>query len=157
MKKIVIISDTHANVGAIYSLYDIMQESDYVFHLGDHYSDFNGLEDEFKDKLYRVRGNCDGGVESRELIVKIEDRKILVTHGDLYGVKSTLDRLILRAKELGCDTAFFGHTHRAEIIEKCGVTLINPGNAARLSTEKSFCYAVINGNKITAVINRNAI
>ena len=44
MKKIVILSDTHGNLSAIYSVYDILLESDMVFHLGDHYDDMNELE-----------------------------------------------------------------------------------------------------------------
>lgn len=155
MKKLVVLSDTHANIGAIYSIYDIIKESDYVFHLGDHCYDMDGLAGELKDKLYRVRGNCDGGTENKELIVEIEGCKILVTHGDLYGVKSTLLRLSYRAKELGCNVCFYGHTHVAEVTEIDGVTLINPGSADRFATEKSFCYAVINGAVITAVINKN--
>ena len=51
MKKIVILSDTHGNLSAIYSVYDILLESDMVFHLGDHYDDMNELESVLGDKL----------------------------------------------------------------------------------------------------------
>ena len=51
MKKLVILSDTHRNLNAISSIYDILKESDYIFHLGDHYDDMDFLFDEFKDKL----------------------------------------------------------------------------------------------------------
>ena len=153
MKKIVILSDTHRNLGAISSIYDIMRESDYIFHLGDHYDDLDFLAGEFKNKLYRVYGNCDAGYDPKEIIVEIEGCRIFATHGDLYGVKRGNERLIARAKELGCNVALYGHTHRAEITEIDGLTVVNPGSAERSSANKSFCYAVVSGEKFTAVIN----
>lgn len=155
MKKIVILSDTHRNASAISSIMNIMRESDLVIHLGDHYDDMNAFTRELGDKLYRVRGNCDAGYGEKELVLTVEDCKILVTHGDLYGVKSTERKLIDRAKELDCDVALYGHTHRAKIFEDRGVTIINPGNMQRYSTDASFCYAVVNRDKITAIINKN--
>lgn len=153
MKKLVILSDTHRNLNAIASIYDILKESDYIFHLGDHYDDMDFLASEFKDKLYRVYGNCDYGRDPKEIIVDIEGCKIFAAHGDLYGVKYTDVRLLERAEELGANVVLYGHTHRAEIRTVGGVTLINPGTAERYAANKSFCYAVISGNKITAVIN----
>ncbi len=155
MKKIVILSDTHGNLSAIYSVYDILLESDMVFHLGDHYDDMNELESVLGDKLYRVYGNCDFGRNPKEISVEVEGVKIFATHGDLYGVKRTATKLIERAKELGANAVFYGHTHCAEIKEIDGITLINPGSAERYSTNKSFCYCVISNGKITAVINKN--
>ena len=45
-----------------------------------------------------------------------------------YGVKTLLGVLAHEAKEKGCDVALYGHTHRADICEMDGVTLINPGS-----------------------------
>lgn len=151
MKTLVILSDTHRNLNAISSIYDILKESDYIFHLGDHYDDMGFLFGEFKDKLYRVYGNCDYGRDPKEIIVEIEECKIFATHGDLYGVKYSDAKLLARAKELGANVVLYGHAHRAEIREINGVTLINPGSAERYAPHKNFCYAVISGNKITAV------
>ena len=155
MKKLVILSDTHRNLNAISSIYDILKESDYIFHLGDHYDDMDFLFGEFKDKLYRVYGNCDYGRDPKEIIVEIEGRKIFATHGNLYGVKYSNARLLTRAKELGANVVLYGHTHRAEITEINGITFINPGCVERYAAQKSFCYAVISGDNITAVINQN--
>lgn len=152
MKKIVVLSDTHKNLKAIAKIAEIMDESDMVIHLGDHYSDMDLYEPLLKGKLYRVHGNCDYGIQ-KEIILEVEGRKIFATHGDLYGVKSGTERLVKRAKELGCDVALYGHSHRAKIEEIDGITVINPGSTAYTSPTKSFCYMVINGDKLTAVIN----
>ena len=79
MKKIVILSDTHGNLSAIYSVYDILLESDMVFHLGDHYDDMNELESVLGDKLYRVYGNCDFGRNPKEISVEVEGVKLFAT------------------------------------------------------------------------------
>ncbi|MBQ7642323.1 MAG: metallophosphoesterase [Clostridia bacterium] len=153
MNKIVILSDTHKNLRAISSILEIMDESDFVFHLGDHNDDMNDFLPILKNRLYRVHGNCDYGA-TKEIVVEIGGRKILATHGDLYGVKGGLGRLEKRAKELTCDTVFYGHTHAASIEERGGIIFVNPGCMTYYAPEKSFCYAVIDGGKMTAVINR---
>ena len=155
MKKIVVLSDTHGNIGAIRKIENIIRESDMVIHLGDGYNDLNYLYPEIKGKLYRVHGNCDYGFD-KEMIVETEGVKIFATHGDLYGVGRGADRLVAAAKENGCIVALYGHTHVATIEEKDGITVINPGTLERYGVKNSFCYLVVNGEKITAVINENA-
>ena len=152
MKKIVVISDTHRNKQALANLADIMFESDYVFHLGDCYDDFMDYAYALKEKAFQVHGNCDFGSDT-EIVTEIEGHKILATHGHEYGVKQTRDKLYRRAKELGCDLVFYGHTHVAEIETVKGITFINPGCMTPYSPKKSFAYVVINGEKVTAIIN----
>lgn len=149
MKKIIIVSDTHGNYRAIDRLLPIMLESDYVFHLGDHDGDIMRYYGKLKDKLYSVKGNCDGGGE--DLILQIEDLKVMLTHGDRYRVKSSNMSLLYRAQELGVNVVFYGHTHCASIDTIQGVTLINPGCMTKFQP-KSYCYAVVHKDKITAKI-----
>ena len=149
MKKIIVLSDTHGNISSIEKLLDIMKESDYVFHLGDYNRDIELFRKELGGKLHAVLGNCDGG--GSEEIVDIDGFKIMLTHGDAFGVKSGLTRLYLRALEIGANAVFYGHAHQAEICENNGVYLINPGCMARLS-QKSYCYAVLMGNKLVTKI-----
>ncbi len=149
MKSIVVVSDTHGNFSALEKLLPIMKESDYVFCLGDYQRDILAYKRELGDKIYSVSGNCDGG--GGELILEIEGNKILLTHGHEYNVKSSLYRLVLRAKELGVNTVFYGHTHQSDIVCEDGITFINPGCATRFG-ESSYCYAVIYNGKITVTI-----
>ena len=149
MKTAVILSDTHGNFSAIDKLLSIMSESNYVIHLGDHDADILCYRKELKDKIISVKGNCDGG--SDEQVLTIEGVKILITHGNLYGVKQSLYKLLLRAKELGVSAVFYGHTHQQSIENIDGIEFINPG-AMTISSEKSYCYAVFYNGKLTTKI-----
>ena len=152
MIKITVISDTHGNPLAIDKMAQIILESDYVFHLGDGFEDMKYLAHALGDKLYHVHGNCDWG-DKKDVVVKIGERKVFATHGDLYGVKQGTNRLVQKAKEQGCSIAFYGHTHVAEIREQNGVLLINPGALHKFSTNKTFAYIVISGDKVIPTIN----
>ncbi len=148
MKKILVLSDTHGNLSTIETLKNIMKESDYIFHLGDYQRDILAFK-EFRDKIYSVKGNCDGGGD--DLIVEIEDTKLLLSHGDKYGVTRGLDALLEKAKELGVDAVFFGHTHDALIEKKQGIYFINPGTTKGFY-KKTYCYTVINEKQIISKI-----
>ena len=102
-----------------------MKESDYIFHLGDYQSDIALFSREFGDKIHSVKGNCDMG--GGDEILDIEGVKIMITHGNEYGVKNGLTRLNFKAKEVGASVVFYGHTHLAKIEEFDGITFINPG------------------------------
>jgi len=149
VKKIVVISDTHGNFTTIDKLLPIMNESDYVFHLGDHDSDIKIYEREIKAQVYSVKGNCDGGGD--DIVLTVDGVKLLLTHGDRYGVKSSLYKLLLRARELGVKAVFYGHTHRADIKEEDGIYLINPGSCT-IFGDNSYCYACVYDGKISATI-----
>jgi putative phosphoesterase len=152
MIKITVISDSHGNVLALDKMAQIILESDYVFHLGDHFDDMRYLAPVLGDKLYRVHGNCDWG-DKKDVVVRVGEKKIFATHGDLYGVKSGTNRLVQKAKEQGCSVALYGHTHVAEIREQNGVLLINPGTLHKLSARKTFAYVVVCGDKVIPTIN----
>lgn len=154
MKKIVVLSDTHKNLKTISSILQIMEESDMVIHLGDHYSDMDIFAPILKDKLYRVHGNCDCGSQ-KEIVIEVEGHRLYATHGDLFGAKRGTSRLVERAKEEGCDIVLYGHSHSAVVKEENGITVINPGTMERYAPMKSFCYLVINGEKVVAAINDN--
>lgn len=149
MKTVIVLSDTHGNISAMEKLLPIMSESDYVFHLGDYDRDVFAFKRELGDKIYSVKGNCDGGGE--EIIVEIDGVKVMLTHGDRYGVKTSLYKLLLKAKELGVNAVFYGHTHEPRIDEIDSVTLINPGCATRYG-EKTYCFVAIYDGKLTAKI-----
>ncbi len=140
MKRIIALSDTHGNIAAIENLKEEMIKADYVFHLGDRYYDILPYSGLLKNKLFYVKGNCDGGGE--EIVFERDGVKILLVHGDAYKVKSSLLRISLRAEEIGADAVFFGHTHRATIEFSGKALLINPGALSRFS-DKTYCIAEI--------------
>lgn len=152
MKKIVVLSDTHGNRRDIEKLLPIMQESDFIIHLGDTSQDGNFIRNAFPDKTYLLNGNCDiVKLGENELTLQVEGVKIFACHGHLYSVKSNLYKLMNRAKELECPLALYGHTHSAQELEIDGVLTVNPGTLSRYSN-KSYCYIVINGDKAVSKI-----
>ena len=154
MKKIIVVSDSHGNLQAIENLMPLIAENDYLIHLGDGAGDLRQVWKEYPDKIYQCRGNCDGfSPTPHEGILEVEQIRIFYCHGDLYGVKSDLLELAKEAKKRDCEIALYGHTHRAQITEIGGVTLINPGSMWRKVGEGgSYCYLVVNKDKFTAVI-----
>ena len=147
MKTAVIISDTHGNIGGMESLDNLFSECDIIIHLGDTSADGAKIARKYPDKTYLVNGNCDPmPCGENELVIDLEGVKIFATHGHLYSVKSTLAKLVKRAKELNCTLALYGHTHKAREDEIDGVTLINPGTLSRYSRQ-SYSYLVVNGDK----------
>lgn len=150
MKTILVLSDSHGNRRSIEQLFPIMEESDVIIHLGDTSQDGSFIKAKFPDKTYILNGNCDiMRAGENEITLEVEGLKILACHGHLYSVKSTPQKLVNRAKELGCTVALYGHTHSAFEREIDGVLTINPGTMSRYS-DKSYCYLVINGNKAVA-------
>ena len=157
MKTLMAISDTHGRVESISELQSLIEENDYVVHLGDGFFDFKNVYCAYPKKAYAVRGNCDMfAALPQEEVLEIEDSRVLCCHGHAYGVKSGIDRLIYRAQELSCNVVLYGHTHVARIDEKSGVTLVNPGSFRNpLKAGGSYAYLVFNGKKVTAVIVGN--
>lgn len=151
MKTFVILSDTHGRRGAIEKIFPLFGENDFIVHLGDGAADMRQTAGAYPNKTYVMRGNCDlaGGLE--ETILQAEGCAVFCCHGHRYGVKTGLSRLAARAKELGCNIALYGHTHRAAIEEKDGVLCINPGALGSYS-EASYAYLVICDKKPTATI-----
>lgn len=150
MKKVIVLSDTHRNREVLQRLFPIMQESDYVIHLGDHVQDMQPFSAELGDKLIRVRGNCDFSCNVPEdLFVEIDGVKLFLTHGHRYRVKSTLLNVGFEALAFDCKAALYGHTHLADITEYEGVKLINPGCLTQnIMGKMSYCYMLIYGGKI---------
>ena len=156
MKTVIVLSDTHRNIKAIESIKNIMDESDYVIHLGDFSSDMREYKKLYGEKLIIIDGNCDmfSAGESEKLI-EIEEVKLFCCHGHKYGVKSGTERLKERGRELKADICLFGHTHEALVLDSDGIRLINPGCMTNLSPVKSYAYIVINGKK--AVVKSVAV
>lgn len=104
-----------------------MEDCALIVHLGDHDSDM----DEFhlpENRLLSVPGNCDPlSFAPGTRIFERDGVRVLMTHGDAYGVKYSLMRLSLKAREAGAKLALYGHSHRQSADEDGGMILLNPG------------------------------
>lgn len=145
--NILVFSDSHGRASnMIKSLQRQIKKPDAVVFLGDgirdiSYCDLDGAT------LFAVEGNCDiystyGNVSAEEeIIVTLGGKRIMMTHGHTYGVKSGLARIVMAAARKEADIVLFGHTHKAlEIYIPAGETeygveiekpmwLFNPGAA----------------------------
>ena len=121
-----------------------------VFFLGDGIYDADALRamDTNPRMWLAVRGNCDfhrlfDGREAKRIEeITLESRKIVLTHGDLYGVKGTLVHLEKMAKERGADIVLYGHTHTPNevyINEDKPLYLFNPGSIS----SPSYSYGIL--------------
>lgn len=155
MKNYIIFSDIHGNRGSFEKLLPLINENDGAFFAGDGSQTFS--PGEIKGEFYAVKGNNDYAVYPSERVIEIEETRIFLTHGDLYGVRQGLTRLKLRAEELGCSVVVYGHTHAAEIVEEGGILFINPGSCDYYTPIKTFAYLSLNSGKPQAFINEKTL
>lgn len=141
--KLAVLSDTHGNIGAFEKAIPLINACDWCIHLGDGFRDIDKLTNKITAQVVRIKGNCDIIPDCYdETVFEVGNTKFLVTHGHYYGVKRDLLRLTLRARELNCRYALYGHTHRAGIFDAGDVICVNPGTLARGYTHT---IAVIKG------------
>ncbi|MCE5222022.1 MAG: metallophosphoesterase [Clostridium sp.] len=126
---IAVVSDTHRVSKYINLAKELIKDAHILIHLGDNIDDVEVLKSGFKGEVYAVTGNCDYSAQyPKEAIIEVNGRKIFFTHGDLYGVKNSMNNIYYRGKELDVDVVLFGHTHEQIIEEEKGIILMNPGS-----------------------------
>lgn len=149
--KILVISDTHGNVNRALSAHTSSEPVDAVIHLGDGSADVDLLRAALDVPVINVAGNCDPGSDApRELLWECEGKRILLTHGHAYQVKSGLYRLLQRTLEVKADAVLFGHTHQALSEVNSGVLLLNPGSLANHVLCRSYSVLTITLEKISS-------
>lgn len=124
--KIVVLSDTHGDATIIDTVYNQEQDVDAFFHCGDSELPYDAPD---FHSMHRVRGNCDYDSNFPEdILVKVGERRVFMTHGHLYNIKMTLTPLDYKAQETQADIVLFGHSHLLGT-EKIGEALfLNPGS-----------------------------
>ena len=144
MKNIVVISDSHGMLPRDDEFWQILDEADLIFHLGDGIKDIEKLQQVYKDKFIFVLGNCDSFNSEPFKIVDVEDVRFLLTHGHKFGVKNDLDDLKFECEYQKAQIGLYGHTHKAQVDEWPNVTLINPGS---IGYNNSYLYISVVKNK----------
>ena len=128
--KILFMSDSHNHFSLLVEMME-REKPERVFAMGDYTKDFEELSYLYSEIPFEiVKGNCDFWDHhfSEEKLVFLKGKRIFLTHGHLYGVKSSYDSLRQMGKNMKCDIILFGHTHR-EYFEKKEIILANPGAA----------------------------
>ncbi len=143
--KILIISDSHNN--SILKL--PLTDYDYVIHCGDISSnDLDYLN--IYDNIIYVRGNCDYNNYDLTKVLNLNNKKIFITHGNLYNVKDDLELLInntINKYNIVC----FGHTHKQLLLKKENTIYLNPG------AWKNNEYAYIINDEVYLIKNNKCI
>lgn len=147
---ITVVSDTHNDINTLNKVLELSKNSDAIFHLGDNIADARYIQEKFKGKVYMVKGNCDYDSNGEEeLLVELQGKKFLLTHGHNYGVNYDVSKIYYRGLELGVNCVFFGHTHRKLSIEEEGTYIFNPGSASLARDgSNSIGYLEIENDKI---------
>ena len=135
--KCIVISDSHGDSINIRRVLNMHPDCEVLFFLGDGLSDLEPFISNRNIAFLAVRGNCDRSFVLGDNAVKktdsinIEGRRVVFTHGDLYGVKYGLDGVKRLAAESFADVVLFGHTHQPletyVPTEEGGYYLFNPG------------------------------
>ena len=132
--RVIVISDTHGNYSALEKVLMRNTDADWFIHLGDGERELDRFvtsHPELSQKIIHVAGNCDYNSLSPDyFVLPVIGHNILATHGHLYGVRSSMERLKMLARANKCDIILFGHTHeRFEHTEE-GIRIMNPGSAS---------------------------
>lgn len=127
--RILVVSDTHGRGGSLEKVINLHPEAPILIHLGDGWREVEHLQKVKRNlKIYSVRGNCDYHGGDEEMLLEFEGKKLFVTHGHRYYVKSGLESLLQAAKKQGADIALFGHTHQPLTRYEDDIYLMNPGS-----------------------------
>ncbi|MDZ5470768.1 metallophosphoesterase (plasmid) [Bacillus sp. 31A1R] len=127
MSKVLIVSDSHGLTKELEELKKkLAGEVDLMIHCGDSELPF---DHQAISGFVTVRGNCDYETRYKEDIVqKVGNFNIFVTHGHLYSVKTSLMGLQYRAQELNANIVCFGHSHILGVEQVGDILYINPGS-----------------------------
>ncbi|WP_058486562.1 metallophosphoesterase [Defluviitalea phaphyphila] len=128
--KLLILSDSHGILSYSKKVIEkIKDKLDMIIHLGDYYEDAKELRKEINNiPLHHVAGNCDFGIDKKDEIINIYNKKILITHGHKYKVKWGYNRISYYGEEQGANIVLFGHTHIPIIEYYNGILFLNPGS-----------------------------
>lgn len=135
MLRIGVVSDSHRQFTYVAAMRERCGRLDWLLHAGDHLSDAARIAADLGVDPACVRavaGNCDfPETEPDELLLELEQVRILMVHGHRHGVKFGPQRLFYRAQEVGARVAVFGHSHVAFLADAGGVLLLNPGSLSQ--------------------------
>ena len=140
--KVLIVSDSHGLTRELEKIIDKHSgEVDYMIHCGD--SELKHDHPLLADFI-KVGGNSD--LDERfpeEIVKKIGDVTIFITHGHLYSVKSNLMKLAYRARELSANMVCFGHSHFLGAEMVYDTLFLNPGSIRLPRGRKEKTYVIV--------------
>jgi hypothetical protein len=139
--KIIVFSDSHGKTAPMLEAV-ALETPGMILHLGDNERDCRDLEYEYPQiPLRTVRGNCDRVSAGLNIDEFTENgKRLLMTHGHLFGVKTGKNRIIDFANNKNADILLFGHTHIPHSSMNGKMAVICPGSIG----DGTKSYAVVN-------------
>ena len=150
--KILIFSDSHGNMElARKALDNHIQTTDLIIHLGDCIAD-TALFAKVCPHIANINilGNCDyfsGGYNGRQdsaFYLGQTGLRAFACHGHSYAVDRGTEILYAKARIEKASIAFYGHTHIADISERNGIIIMNPGSISRPRGTEPASYGIVN-------------
>ena len=153
--KIICFSDSHGSSYYMNKVLSMHPDAEAVFFLGDGLADLERLASLHVGVCFLpVRGNCDIQDTFCDTLVKktecitLMGKRIVYTHGDLYGAKYGTAGLLKLADEVCADIVLFGHTHTpmesyTQTESGRGVYLFNPGSVSMGGFKSEASFGVI--------------
>lgn len=146
--KLLVVSDSHGEREILKQLHEKYNEKvDRMIHCGD--SELKA-DDNTLAGYSVVAGNCDFDHHLLdELVLDVDNSIIFVAHGHMHHIHSSLMTIAYRAKEVGADYVFFGHSHLLGVEVYDGIVFVNPGSISlpRGGNEKSYVLITKNENE----------
>lgn len=135
MNLFLVVSDSHGNLTHAAEAIKMFPQITAILHLGDHVRDAARLASKFPAvKVLAVAGNCDFEADTDlyplERILEFDGKRIFMTHGHKYSVKSGLGKLLVKSEKNNLDLILFGHTHIPADVFRNDRHLLNPGSIA---------------------------
>lgn len=122
--KVVLVSDSHGNMGVLLDILNAHPDADLFLHAGDIELPSAGLE-----RYQIVQGNNDYYYDyPLELSFMTPYGKLILLHSHTLSMVHHTEKLHEYAKKHLASILCFGHTHRHLFQEEEGIYLINPGS-----------------------------
>ena len=144
--KLLAFSDSHGYNKLMGDIINIFRdEAEAVLFMGDCVDDFADFQYIFPKKQFLyVIGNCDMNYsEPAGRLVDMAGKKIFMTHGDRFGVKSGHKKILQEVKKLGADICLHGHSHEPAIFSDGGVYIMSPGSISLPRSTKYPTFGII--------------
>jgi len=126
-KKIGIISDTHGKLNP--KVFEIFQQVDYILHAGDIGNEDILISLQAIAPTIAVYGNVDSFALRNRLTMR-EELSIDEFHIDITHIPTPLNKLT-PAFNKKWEIKIFGHMHKASVVKKGTLLIINPGSASQ--------------------------
>lgn len=148
--KLLVMSDSHGDRAVVEEIASHYKgQVDAIFHNGD--SELEAYDNIWQG-IHVVGGNCDlDAAYPDHKVVEVKGLHISQTHGHLFGINFSWQRLDYWAQETNADLCLYGHLH-VPAAEKRGKTLfVNPGSVRQprgLIQEKLYALITVTEDDI---------